>query len=73
MHGWGSPLGLEERLEREFSGMNAIVYGHSHLAANHWSGEILFFNPGSFSGNRGKPSVGILHLAADIRGEIIDL
>jgi putative phosphoesterase len=73
MHGWGSPLGLEERLRREFSGMNAIVYGHSHIPANHWGGEIYFFNPGSFSGYRGKPSVGILHLDEDVRGEVIEL
>ncbi|MBI5585612.1 MAG: metallophosphoesterase family protein [Deltaproteobacteria bacterium] len=72
-HGWGSPLGLEERLQREFSGLNAVIYGHSHLAANHWSSGIFFFNPGAFSGYRGKPSVGILHLMADIRGEIIEL
>jgi uncharacterized protein len=72
MHGWGSPLGLEERLRREFSGVNAVIYGHSHLPANHWSEGILFFNPGSVSGYRGKPSVGILHLAADLRGEIIE-
>jgi putative phosphoesterase len=73
MHGWGSPIGLEERLKREFPGVDVIIYGHSHLPAHHWSGGIFFFNPGSVSGYRGKPSIGILHLAADIRGEIIEL
>lgn len=73
MHGWGSPMGLEERLKREFPGVDAIIYGHSHIPAHHWSDGIFFFNPGSVSGYRGKPSIGILHLDADIRGEIIEL
>jgi uncharacterized protein len=73
MHGWGSPQGLEERLGREFSGIQALVYGHSHLPANHWNGGIFFFNPGSVSGSRSKPSVGLLHLEETLRGEIIEL
>ena len=73
MHGWGAPRGLEERLLREFPDVNVLIYGHSHLAANHWSDGVLFFNPGSVSGYRGKPSVGILHVTADLRGEIIEL
>jgi hypothetical protein len=73
MHGWGSPLGLEERLRREFSGIDILIYGHSHLPASHWSDGLFFFNPGSVSGSRGKPSVGLLHLEQDLRGEIIEL
>lgn len=73
MHGWGAPAGLEERLRQEFSGVNAIVYGHSHLPANHESGGVLFFNPGSASGFRHGPSVGRLHLDAELKGEIIAL
>lgn len=73
MHGWGSPVGLEERLRREFSGVDIIVYGHSHLPVNHRSGGILFFNPGSASGFRHEPTIGLLHLEDGIRGEIIKL
>lgn len=73
MHGWGPPQGLEERLRREFTGINALVYGHSHLPARHWSGGVYFFNPGSASGYRHGPSIGTLHLADGISGEIIEL
>jgi uncharacterized protein len=73
MHGWGSALGLEERIRREFPDADAIVYGHSHLPANHWSGGQFFFNPGSASGSGRRPTIGVLHLAARLTGEIIEL
>jgi putative phosphoesterase len=73
IHGWGSPLGIEKRIRPEFGKVQAIVYGHSHRSANHRSGDVLFFNPGSASGfslSRSH-SVGILHIAEDIKGTII--
>jgi len=73
IHGWGSPLGIEKRIRPEFGKVHAIVYGHSHRSANHRSGDVLFFNPGSASGfslSRSH-SVGILHIAEDIEGTII--
>jgi putative phosphoesterase len=73
IHGWGSPLGIEKRIRPEFGNVHAIVYGHSHRSANHRSGDVLFFNPGSASGfslSRSH-SVGILHIAEDIKGTII--
>jgi len=73
MHGWGSPLGLEERIRREFPEADAIVYGHSHIPANHWSGGQFFFNPGSTSGYGRRPTIGCLRLAAEVTGEIIEL
>lgn len=73
IHGWGSALGLEERVRREFPEADAIVYGHSHIPANHWSGGQFFFNPGSTSGSGRRPTVGILQLASRLTGEIIEL
>jgi uncharacterized protein len=74
-HGWGPPGGLEDRLLSEFSGINCLVYGHSHKPANHWVNGVLCFNPGSASGIgfSGKPTIGLLHLTSEIRGEIIDI
>ena len=73
LHGWGSALGLEERVRREFPDADAIVYGHSHIPANHWSGGQFFFNPGSASGSGRRPTVGLLQLAPQLTGEIIEL
>jgi putative phosphoesterase len=71
VHGWGSPLGLEERIHREFPEVNAIIYGHSHLPVNHWQNGQLFFNPGSTSGYGHRPTIGYLHLTSELTGEII--
>jgi uncharacterized protein len=72
MHGWGSALGLEERIRREFPEADAIVYGHSHIPVNHWNGGQFFFNPGSTSGYGRRPTVGILKLGSQLTGEIIE-
>ena len=73
IHGWGSPFGIEKRIRPEFGKVHAIVYGHSHRSANHSRGGVLFFNPGTTSGFAvsGLHSVGILHIAEDIKGTII--
>ena len=50
IHGMGGPKGIEDRIRGEFSGkVDAIVYGHSHRAANAVREGVLFFNPGSAS------------------------
>ena len=78
VHGWGAKGGLEERIRESLSDVNAIVYGHSHRAANHVRDGVLLFNPGAYSGSfmmHGNRSVGLLHVDArkGIRGEIIPL
>ncbi len=75
IHGWGPAGGLESRLGPEFSDIDCLVYGHSHTPANHWSDGVLFFNPGSASGIGffRKPTIGILHIDSDIRGEIVEV
>ena len=74
IHGWGAPFGLERRIRSEFGDIDAILYGHTHQAANHHKQGILFFNPGSACrAFFGKPSVGILWVDDTIRGEIISV
>ena len=76
VHGWGFPLGLERRLGSSFEGLQCLVYGHSHRAANHYRDGVLYFNPGAFCGgifSLWHRTVGILTIERDIRGEIIRL
>jgi putative phosphoesterase len=48
-HGDGFPYNIEDRLWSEFGDVDCIVYGHTHRAACHMSGTMLFVNPGSFT------------------------
>lgn len=75
IHGWGSPEGLEDRIGPLFGQVDVIVYGHSHVAANHSRNGILFFNPGTATGYSpsGEHSIGILELGETIRGRIIQV
>lgn len=75
-HGWGAAQGLEGRLVPEFDRIDCLVYGHSHNPANHRSGGILLFNPGSASGIGffGKPTLGFLYIEnSGIKGEILEI
>ncbi len=73
VHGWGSSRGLEDRILKEMGPVDVLVYGHSHTPANHVKQGVLLFNPGTATGfaSKGGHSVGILHVADGIRGEII--
>jgi putative phosphoesterase len=73
IHGWGSSNGLEARILHEFRDVDAIIYGHSHAAANHWVQDVLLFNPGSATGytSSGMHSIGILDIDDRVVGRII--
>jgi putative phosphoesterase len=72
IHGWGAPRGLEEKIRKEFDKVDAIVYGHTHQAANHVREGVLFFNPGAFKTSyHGERSIGILTIGQTVSGEII--
>jgi len=47
IHGWGPPLDLPEMVSREFKGVDAMIFGHSHNPLSETKDGILFFNPGS--------------------------
>ncbi len=72
IHGGGPPFGIESRVQREFDEVDVIVYGHTHIPANHWVKKILFFNPGSLTRSF-RPTLGILHIDEKIEGEIIKI
>ena len=66
IHGWGSPHGIDERVGGMFSGVDIIIYGHSHYPQNEVKNGVFFFNPGS-----AKSSFGILTIEEEVSGEII--
>ncbi len=75
IHGWGAPVGLSGRVRESFTGVDAIVFGHSHRPMNAVKDGVLMFNPGSASRNFfGGASVGVLTVGPEgVTGEIIKL
>ncbi len=74
IHGGGAPFGIESRIREEFEGVDAIVYGHTHVPANHRVRGLFFFNPGSATRSfLHRGTLGVLHLGKEITGEIISL
>lgn len=75
IHGWGSPDDLEERVRARFSGVDAILYGHSHKAVSKVVEGVLVFNPGSAVGKHPAlyASYGVLTVADTMQGEIVRL
>jgi putative phosphoesterase len=66
MHGWGSPVGLEDKIRQRFNNVDVIIYGHTHKPKNEQSGDVYFFNPGSC-----RESYGILEIGEAISGTIL--
>lgn len=76
IHGYGAPRDLLETVRHEFSGVDAIVFGHSHSALNVTKDGVLFFNPGSPTDTifATTNSYGILDVTdRDIKGTIVKL
>jgi uncharacterized protein len=69
IHGWGSPNGIRQRIRSSFTGVHAIVYGHTHQPFSGMEAGIFFFNPGSPTDSRftSGRSVGII----EVQGKII--
>jgi putative phosphoesterase len=75
IHGWGPPQGLIERLKKEFTKVDCVVFGHSHSPLVERINETIFFNPGSPTDKVFTPynSLGFLELNDEIKPEIIRL
>jgi len=73
IHGWGGPQGIEERIRREFEGVDCIVYGHTHTPYQTKREGVLFFNPGAFGRwfFSEKKSIGLLEVGEMVSGQII--
>jgi putative phosphoesterase len=47
IHGWGPPMGIERRVLSRFSGVDVVVFGHTHKALVEERKGTLLINPGS--------------------------
>ena len=65
VHGSGGPWDLAQRVGELFTGVDAIIFGHSHRAFNKVIGRVLFFNPGT-----ARDSYGLLEVGKEIMGTI---
>lgn len=68
IHGSGTPWGIAERIRKQFSGVDIIVFGHSHEPYNNYIQGVLLFNPGQV-----KNSFGLLTIDDRIIADIIPL
>jgi putative phosphoesterase len=75
IHGWGSPVAIEERIRREFDSIDVLVYGHTHNPSSHIRDGVLFFNPGSPTCKRfaAHNTIGILEVGENITPHIITI
>jgi predicted phosphodiesterase len=66
---------MDEAMEEKFGHVDCLIFGHTHRPCNRMEGGLLWFNPGSATGNRFFPvnTVGILEVGKTITGAIIEL
>ena len=77
-HGDGNPEGIIRRLAKMFegSGVQVIVFGHSHMPCQEMANGVLFFNPGSPTDTVRAPylSYGILDVKdGKVKAKIVKL
>ncbi len=66
IHGSGAPWGIAERIRKQFTGVDIIVFGHSHEPCNRYIQGVLLVNPG-----QAKYSFGLLTIDDEIRVDIL--
>ncbi|OFW56905.1 MAG: hypothetical protein A2W01_00530 [Candidatus Solincola sediminis] len=76
IHGWGAPTGIERRVMSRFSGVDAIVFGHTHKPLIEQHNGVLLLNPGTPDDSRFSDTLSYIELKIDDGGmepEIIRL
>lgn len=66
IHGSGAPWGIAERLRKQFSGVDIIVFGHSHKPYSGYIQGVFLVNPG-----QGKSSFALVTIDDTIKVEIL--
>jgi len=66
VHGSGAPWGIAERVRKQFSGVDIIVFGHSHEPCNRYIQGVLLVNPG-----QAKSSFALLTIDDGVRADIL--
>ncbi|HYA42191.1 MAG TPA: metallophosphoesterase family protein [Syntrophobacteraceae bacterium] len=75
IHGWGSPFGIRQRLSKEFTGVDAILFGHTHQPLIIRENGVLWFNPGSLLRGR-EPhlkTIGVLTIQDEIKADVLEI
>ena len=64
IHGWGPPPGIERRVLSRFSGVDVVVFGHTHKAMVERREGVLLVNPGTPNDRRfsERLSYGVLNV-----------
>ena len=66
IHGSGAPWGIAERMRKQFSDVDIIIFGHAHEPCNRYIKGVLLLNPG-----QAKNSFGLLIIDDRIRADIL--
>ena len=66
IHGSGAPWGITKRVKNQFSGVDIIIFGHSHEPHNRYIRGVLLVNPG-----QAKNSFGLLTIEDGIKADIL--
>jgi putative phosphoesterase len=75
-HDGGPSAGRLARLRRRFPGVDAVVFGHSHIPLHEAEDGFLIFNPGSPTERRRAPvhTMGMARVeAGEVRFELVEL
>jgi uncharacterized protein len=68
IHGKGPPYAIEPLVRSEFTDVDVIVFGHSHVPSCSERGGVRLFNPGAMRNPAsGVPTVGIIEIGEEIR------
>ena len=57
IHGSGAPWGIAERVKKQFSGVDIIIFGHSHEPYNRYIQGVLLVNPGQAKNSFGLMTI----------------
>jgi len=74
-HASGPSSMLDMMMQEKYGRVDCLIFGHTHLPFNKVERGILYFNPGSATGNRFFPvnTGGLLDIGKTFTGEIIEL
>jgi len=69
----GIAFGIEDRVGARLPGVDAIIFGHTHMAKNEYRDKVLYFNPGSATGTfpASEKTFGIITVGEEMKGEIL--
>jgi putative phosphoesterase len=76
IHGWGPPMGIERRVLSRFSGVDVVVFGHTHKPLVESRKGVLLVNPGTPNDRRfsSRLSYAVLTIEnGELRPEIVFL